>query len=79
MFNFPISRLRFIRSEEGAVSIGWLTLTVSALTVLLAVMTLVSGGIENLAEDTRNALANAHPEEGISAGLAAQGSGDASL
>jgi hypothetical protein len=70
---------RFLCSEDGASAVSWVALTASALAILLAAMSLVSGGVENLAEDTRNTMANFHPEEGVAPGPAVQSSGDVAL
>ena len=41
---------RFIRSESGAVTIDWVVLTAATVGMSLAVMSVVSDGIEDLAD-----------------------------
>jgi len=51
----------FVKSESGAVTVDWLVLTAALVGLGLAVMALVSSGVENLGTDIRNALANNNP------------------
>ena len=57
MFGWLVNRVRYLRSEEGATVVSWITLTVSALSILLSALSLVHGGAETLARDTRTAMA----------------------
>ncbi len=48
----------FAKSESGAVTVDWVVLTAAIVGLGLAVMAVVSGGIENLSQDIDNALTN---------------------
>lgn len=46
-----MSLAHFLKSETGAVTVDWVVLTAALVGLGLAVMTVVSGGIENLAQE----------------------------
>ena len=57
-----IAKMRiFLGSESGAVTVDWVVLTAAIVGTALAVVTLVSSGFENLADDIRNEMANTRP------------------
>ena len=47
----------FIASESGAVTVDWVVLTAALVGLGLAVMAMVSGGIEDLSDDINDGLA----------------------
>ncbi len=47
----------FIASESGAVTVDWVVLTAAIVGLGLAVMAVVSGGIEDLSDDINDSLA----------------------
>ena len=51
----------FAKSESGAVTVDWVVLTAALVGLGLAVMAVVSSGVENLGTDIRNSLANTNP------------------
>jgi Flp pilus assembly pilin Flp len=51
----------FAQSESGAVTVDWVVLTAALVGLGLAVMAVVSSGVENLGTDIRNSLANTVP------------------
>jgi Flp pilus assembly pilin Flp len=51
----------FAKSESGAVTVDWVVLTAALVGLGLAVMAVVSSGVENLGNDIRNSLANTNP------------------
>jgi hypothetical protein len=51
----------FAHSESGAVTVDWVVLTAALVGLGLAVMAVVSSGVENLGTDIRNSLANTNP------------------
>ncbi|MBF9059883.1 hypothetical protein HKCCSP123_11895 [Rhodobacterales bacterium HKCCSP123] len=51
----------FASSESGAVTVDWVVLTAALVGLGLALMAVVSSGVENLGTDIRNALANTSP------------------
>ncbi|PWK59419.1 hypothetical protein C7455_108187, partial [Roseicyclus mahoneyensis] len=51
----------FANSESGAVTVDWVVLTAALVGLGLAVMAVVSGGVENLSTDIAQELANAQP------------------
>lgn len=53
--------LKFAESESGAVTVDWVVLTAAMVGLGLAVMVVVSGGVENLSTDVAQELANAQP------------------
>ena len=53
----------FAKSESGAVTVDWVVLTAALVGLGLAVMAVVSGGVENLSQDIGASLAAADPEE----------------
>ncbi len=48
----------FLRNQSGAVAVDWVVLTGSVVGLGLATMAVVSGGVENLATDTAQSLAD---------------------
>jgi Flp pilus assembly pilin Flp len=52
----------FAKSESGAVTVDWVVLTAALVGLGLAVMAVVSSGVENLGTDIRNSLANTNPQ-----------------
>jgi len=53
----------FVKSESGAVTVDWVVLTAAIVGLGLAVMAVVSGGIEDLSGDISNSLTNIDPVE----------------
>ncbi len=51
----------FISSESGAVTVDWVVLTAALVGLGLAVMAVVSGGVENLSTDIGQSLADTDP------------------
>lgn len=51
----------FINDESGAVTVDWVVLTAALVGLGLAVMAVVSGGVENITGDTGQTLANIAP------------------
>jgi Flp pilus assembly pilin Flp len=51
----------FITSESGAVTVDWVVLTAALVGLGIAVMSVVSGGVENLSTDIGQQLANTNP------------------
>ncbi|WP_179378759.1 Flp family type IVb pilin [Jannaschia marina] len=51
----------FINDESGAVTVDWVVLTAALVGLGLAVMSVVSGGIQNLSGDIGQTLANQAP------------------
>ena len=47
----------FAKSESGAVTVDWVVLTAALVGLGLAVMAMVSGGIEDLSDDINDGLA----------------------
>jgi Flp pilus assembly pilin Flp len=52
----------FAKSESGAVTVDWVVLTAALVGLGLAVMAVVSSGVENLGTDIRNSLASTVPD-----------------
>jgi Flp pilus assembly pilin Flp len=52
----------FISSESGAVTVDWVVLTAALVGLGLAVMSVVSGGVENLSNDIGQSLADTSPD-----------------
>jgi Flp pilus assembly pilin Flp len=52
----------FAKSESGAVTVDWVVLTAALVGLGLAVMAVVSAGVENLGTDIANSLAMTNPE-----------------
>ena len=50
--------MTFAKSESGAVTVDWVVLTAALVGLGLAVMAVVSSGVENLGTDIRNSQAN---------------------
>ena len=51
----------FASSESGAVTVDWVVLTAAIVGLGLAVMAVVSGGVENLSNDIGQTLADTDP------------------
>jgi Flp pilus assembly pilin Flp len=51
----------FVSDESGAVTVDWVVLTAAIVGLGLAVMSVVSGGIEDLSGNISNALTNTDP------------------
>ncbi len=51
----------FVASEAGAVTVDWVVLTAALVGLGLAVMAVVSGGVENLSNDIAQELADTDP------------------
>ena len=51
----------FAASESGAVTVDWVVLTAALVGLGLAVMAVVSGGVENLSGDIAQELADTDP------------------
>ena len=51
----------FVASESGAVTVDWVVLTAALVGLGLAVMAVVSGGVENLSTDIAQELADTDP------------------
>ncbi len=52
----------FIQSENGAVTVDWVVLTAGLVGLGLAVMAVVSGGVEDLSNETSTELASMEPD-----------------
>ena len=57
----------FILAEDGAVTVDWVVLTAAIVGLGLAVMAVVSGGVENLSTDIAQELADTDPVNSTSA------------
>ena len=51
----------FVAAEDGAVTVDWVVLTAALVGLGLAVMAVVSGGVENLSNDIAQELADTNP------------------
>lgn len=51
----------FASNESGAVTVDWVVLTAALVGLGLAVMSVVSGGVENLSGDISTSLTNVDP------------------
>ena len=51
----------FLSDESGAVTVDWVVLTAAIVGLGLAVMSVVSGGVENLSGDISTALTDTDP------------------
>ena len=51
----------FLKTEDGAVTVDWVVLTAALVGLGLAVMSVVSGGIENLSNDIGQTLTDTNP------------------
>jgi len=51
----------FLSSESGAVTVDWVVLTAALVGLGLAVMAVVSGGVENLSNDIGQSLTDVDP------------------
>jgi Flp pilus assembly pilin Flp len=54
----------FAKSESGAVTVDWVVLTAAIVGLGLAVMAVVSGGIEDLSNDINTQLTNTSVGDG---------------
>ena len=52
---------RFLTSEDGAITVDWVVLTAALAGLGLAVMVVVTGGVEDLSQDTATELASLDP------------------
>jgi Flp pilus assembly pilin Flp len=48
----------FVKSESGAVTVDWVVLTAAIVGLGLAVMAVISGGLQDVAGDINNVLTN---------------------
>ncbi|MEQ8368584.1 MAG: hypothetical protein RIB61_17945 [Roseicyclus sp.] len=53
----------FVQSESGAVTVDWVVLTAALVGLGLAVMAVVSGGIEDLSGEIQASLVTADPAD----------------
>jgi hypothetical protein len=53
----------FAKSESGAVTVDWVVLTAAIVGLGLAVMAVVSNGVEDLSGDITNSLIAANPND----------------
>jgi Flp pilus assembly pilin Flp len=67
----------FAKSESGAVTVDWVVLTAALVGLGLAVMAVVSGGIEDLSGEIQASLVTANPADNPFDGVAAVGDADA--
>ena len=51
----------FAKSESGAVTVDWVVLTAALVGLGLAVMAVVSGGVEDLSSEIQDSLVAANP------------------
>jgi Flp pilus assembly pilin Flp len=58
----------FAANESGAVTVDWVVLTAAIVGLGLAVMAVVSGGIEDLSDDINDGLAGLALEDEFTAG-----------
>ena len=56
-----VSLKSFCSDQSGAVTVDWVVLTAALVGLGLAVMSIVSGGIEELSDDISNALETTNP------------------
>jgi Flp pilus assembly pilin Flp len=54
----------FIADESGAVTVDWVVLTAALVGLGLAVMAVVSGGVEDLSQEVQDALVASNPGAG---------------
>ncbi|MBF9035874.1 hypothetical protein HKCCE2091_16625 [Rhodobacterales bacterium HKCCE2091] len=52
---------RFLKSESGAITVDWVVLTAAIVGLGLATMTVVSGGVADLSDDTAVEIASLDP------------------
>lgn len=52
---------RFSEDESGAVTVDWVVLTAAIVGIAIAVITLISGGIQDAANGINSELENASP------------------
>ena len=67
----------FAKSESGAVTVDWVVLTAALVGLGLAVMAVVSGGIEDLTGEIQDELVAANPNTNPFDGVAVVGDSDA--
>jgi Flp pilus assembly pilin Flp len=60
----------FLSNESGAVTVDWVVLTAALVGLGLAVMSVVSGGLENLSGDIADQLGEDHVSTGFAASTA---------
>jgi len=53
---------KFVNDESGAITVDWVVLTAAIVGIAIAVITLISGGIENAANGINDELTNATAE-----------------
>jgi Flp pilus assembly pilin Flp len=53
----------FLCDEHGAITVDWVVVTAGVVGLAIAVIAVVSGGVENGSNDISQSLANAQPEE----------------
>ncbi len=58
----------FASNESGAVTVDWVVLTAALVGLGLAVMTVVSGGVEDLSGEIQASLVTANPNDNPFAG-----------
>ncbi|MFO7920037.1 pilus assembly protein [Rhodobacteraceae bacterium W635] len=58
----------FLSGESGAVTVDWVVLTAALVGLGLAVISVVSGGLENLSGDINDQLEQDHVNTGFGAG-----------
>ncbi|MBF9029192.1 hypothetical protein HKCCE3408_02180 [Rhodobacterales bacterium HKCCE3408] len=63
----------FARSEAGAVTVDWVVLTAAIVGLGLAVMAVISGGVEDLTGEIQAELAAQNPTDDPFAGAATVG------
>jgi len=61
----------FAKNESGAVTVDWVVLTAAIVGIAIAVLTVVSGGINNAANAINNQLNSASTNTSISGAITA--------
>jgi Flp pilus assembly pilin Flp len=61
VLSWPFEVKTFVSDESGAVTVDWVVLTAAIVGLGLAVMSVVSGGVEDLSGDISTALTNTDP------------------
>jgi hypothetical protein len=69
--------LSFAKSDSGAVTVDWVVLTAALVGLGLAVMAVVSGGVEDLSGELQAHLVETDPNMDPFAGVAVLGDADA--
>ncbi|MBF9029191.1 hypothetical protein HKCCE3408_02175 [Rhodobacterales bacterium HKCCE3408] len=67
----------FAASESGAVTVDWVVLTAAIVGLALAVMAVISGGVEDLTGEVQAELAAQNPNNDPFAGAATVGDANA--